>query len=178
MPTTCVAYEVDVPESHQVRCGRFLSTSTFYGTGDASLKFTVSRRELSSQADASSTKDDDGMESGLSELDTDGDDNEYEKDLVDGDEDGGKPHDELELSDTEIDQTEKKSERRKARSELFFAILKAPGLSVHSALDEWVEKGKELSGKEISLAVVNLRRRKMYGKVLQVNEANFLGIHW
>ncbi|KAL5067077.1 hypothetical protein RYX36_017964 [Vicia faba] len=179
IPNTLVEYEDAVPDSHQIIHARFLSKGqTFYRTGNAFQQFTLSRRELSSQADASSKKDEDEdgddddddmeVEDQLTELDADGDGVESETDLADGEEDGGKPQDELELSDTESDPPEKKSKSGKSRSELFKAVVNVSGLSVESALDKWVAKGKELSRKEISLALLNLRKRKMYGKALQV----------
>lgn len=79
---------------------------------------------------------------------------------------------ELELSDTETDPSDKKSRSIRSRSELFKAIVSVSGLSVDSALDKWVEKGKELSWQEIGLALNSLRRRKMYGRALQVNQSN------
>ena len=172
LPTAYGEDEAGIHESSQITCSRVLSTKTFYRTGYSSLSFTVSRRELSSQADTSSTKDDDDLEEELSEQETHGNNVEAEMDLADDDEDVEKPHNELELSDTEVDPTEKKSQGRKAQSELFMAIINAPGLSVHSALDKWIEEGKELSRQEISLALVNLRKRKMYGRALQVNGSN------
>ncbi|XP_061350511.1 pentatricopeptide repeat-containing protein At1g80270, mitochondrial [Gastrolobium bilobum] len=168
MPTASVEDEAGIYDSHQITHSRFLSVSTFYGTGHASLKFSVSRRELSSQADASSTKEDDDLEDGLSELDTLGNNDENGTDLSDDDGDGEKPHGELELSDAEIDSTEKILRVRKIQSELFKEIVDAPGLSVHSALDKWAKQGKELSRQEISLALLNLRRRKMYARALQL----------
>lgn len=173
---TCVDCEAAVPDSHQMTYGRFMSTGrSFYRTGHASMKFTVSRRELSSQADASSTKDDDDdeMEDQLSEVEVDENGTESDTDLLDGDEDGGKSHDELELSDTESQPTNKKSRKKKGQPELFKAIIEAPGLSVGSALDKWVEKGKEISREVFTSAVSNLRKRKMYGRALQVNEPGF-----
>jgi len=79
---------------------------------------------------------------------------------------------ELELSDTETDSDDKKSLSTRRRSELFKAIVSVSGLSVDSALDKWVEKGKELNSQEIGLALNSLRRRKMYGRALQVNQSN------
>ncbi|KAL3030921.1 hypothetical protein AAZX31_02G000600 [Glycine max] len=72
----------------------------------------------------------------------------------------------MDLSDA--DPTKKKSQGRRTQSELFKAIANAPGLSVDSALNKWVEHGKELSRKEILLAVRELRRRKMYGRAFQL----------
>jgi hypothetical protein len=86
-----------VPHPHH---GKFLSTGhTFYRTDQ---KFTLSRRELSSQADSSSKKEDDEVDD---DDDNDGveiEDRLAEPDLSDGDDgdDGGKLQDELDLSDT------------------------------------------------------------------------------
>ncbi|CAK8571187.1 unnamed protein product [Lathyrus sativus] len=174
MLNTLVEHEDAVPDSHQMIHARFLSKGhSFYRTGNAFQQFTVSRRELSSQADASSTKDDNDdddmeIEDQLIELDADGDSVDSETDLLDGDEDGGKPRDELEFSDTESDPAEKKSQSGKSRSELSKAVVNASSLSVESAVDKWVAKGKELSRKEISSTLLNLRKRKMFGKALQV----------
>ncbi|XP_058724060.1 pentatricopeptide repeat-containing protein At1g80270, mitochondrial-like [Vicia villosa] len=170
IPNTLVENEDALPDSHQIIHARFLSTGqTFYRTGNAFQQFTLSRRELSSQADASNKKDDDDddleVEDQLTEHDADGDSVHSETDLSDGEEDGGKPQDELELSDAESD---KKSKSGKSRSELFKAVVNVSGLSVDSALDKWVAKGKELSRKEISSTLLNLRKRRMYGKALQV----------
>ena len=169
--------ETGISESSRMTYGGFLSPKSFCHSGHASLKFTVSRRELSSQADASSTKEQDDLEDGFSELETPaGDGNENllisDTDLSDDNEDGKEPHNELELSDTEVEPSEKKLYRGRAQSELFKLILGAPGISVHSMMDKWVEEGKELSRQVISLAMVNLRRRKMYAKALQVIDSN------
>ncbi|CAJ1966972.1 unnamed protein product [Sphenostylis stenocarpa] len=168
VPTTCVENEGGTHQSGQITNGRLLSADAFFGTGRTSLNYAVARRELSSQAGSSSTKeDDDVLEGGLSEMDlSHGSDDDAH--LSDGDEDAGKLNDELDLSDGEIDPTKKKSPGRLPESELFNAILKAPGLSIDSALNKWVEQGKELGRKEISSAVRNLRRRKMYGRALQL----------
>ncbi|XP_061364803.1 pentatricopeptide repeat-containing protein At1g80270, mitochondrial-like [Gastrolobium bilobum] len=177
MPTTCVEdVEGGIFESPQITYDGFLSLKTYYHSGHASLKFTVSRRELSSQANAGSTKedDDDDLEDGFSELETPaGDGNENlltsDTDLSDDNEDVEEPRNEL--SDNEIDEpTKKKPPSGRVEVELFKEIVKAPGLSVHSALDKWVEEGKELSREEISQAMLALRRRNMYGRALQLSE--------
>ncbi|KAL1330512.1 hypothetical protein HN51_047757 [Arachis hypogaea] len=155
----------------QITCSKVLSTMTCYHAGHSSPKFIMSRRELSSQADANSMNNDDDLDEALSyELQTRGINDEVETDLGDDDENVNKSHDEMELSDTEIDPIEKKSLRSKHLSKIFTAIIKAPGLSVRSALDKWIEEGKDISRQEISLALVNLRRRKMYGRALQLFE--------
>ncbi|XP_027364234.1 pentatricopeptide repeat-containing protein At1g80270, mitochondrial-like isoform X2 [Abrus precatorius] len=171
VPTISAENEAGVDQSHQTTYGRLMSTNKFYYTGCASPKFSVSRRELSSRAGASSTKEEDNdLEDGFLELKEHESENEYEASLSDGHEDGEQPHDELELSDAEIDPSEKKSQAGKIESELFRTILNAPGLAVRPALDKWVKKGNELSRKDISLALLNLRKRKMYGRALQLFE--------
>ncbi|KAK7246674.1 hypothetical protein RIF29_41544 [Crotalaria pallida] len=174
MPTTtaCVEREAGIHDSYLTTCSRFLSTKSFYDSSRASLKLAVSRRELSSQADASNSKEDDDLEEGrLSDPEAHGNDSESEVDVSDGEEDVEKPpYDELGLSDTEIDPAAKKSQGKKNESNLFKAIVSAPGLSVQSALDKWVEEGKELRKEEIVLALGSLRKRKMYGRALQLTE--------
>ncbi|KAK1548979.1 hypothetical protein Q3G72_015654 [Acer saccharum] len=55
-------------------------------------------------------------------------------------------------------------------SDLFKAIVSSPPLSVHSVLDKWVKEGKDLSREEIASAMLNLRKRRMYGRALQLSE--------
>ncbi|CAI8619831.1 unnamed protein product [Vicia faba] len=180
MSDTLVEYGDAVLVYHPMIHGRFLSKGhTFYRTDDAFLQFTVSRCGFLSQADASSTEDDDGdgdndddhmeVEDQLTELDADGDSIESETCLLDCVEDGEKPEYELELLDTKSVPAEKKSRSAKSQSELFKVVVNVSGLSVDSALNKWVARGKELSRKEIWLALVNLRKRKMYGKALLVD---------
>ncbi|QHN84606.1 pentatricopeptide repeat-containing protein At1g80270, mitochondrial [Arachis ipaensis] len=156
-------------DSSRMAYGRFLLPNMFYHSGHASLKFTVSRRELSSQADASSTKDQDDLEDGFSELETPAADSEYGKDEFNDIKDGEEPREELEFSDTEVEPSEKKV-RRRAQSEIFKLIDSSPTTSVHVLMDKWVEEGKELSRQDIALAMVNLRRRKLYFKAFQLSE--------
>ncbi|BAT96701.1 Pentatricopeptide repeat-containing protein [Vigna angularis] len=161
VPTTCLENERGIHQSRDISYGRFLSADMFRSTDLASLNFSVDWCGISSQAGASSTKEDDGELEGESN-------DESDADLSDGDEESEKLHDELELSDDETGPTKKQSPGRQTQSELFKEIVKAHGLSIDSALDKWVEQGKELGRKEIMLAVRNLRRRKMYGRALQL----------
>lgn len=182
-PTTCVENEAGISDSPKKinGYGGFSSLNRCYHSGNGSLKFTVGRRELSSEAGASSTKDEDGddLEEGFSELETPaGEESEKllgsDTELSDKSDESDieEPRDELELPlSPDEDVTEKKLSRRKAESELFKAIMEAPGLTIHKALDKWVEEGKEISREEISLAMVNLRKRNMFGRALQVIES-------
>ncbi|CAL0322926.1 unnamed protein product [Lupinus luteus] len=178
--TTYTEDEAGISEPPQVAYGGFMSLKKFYHSGHASPKFNVSRRELSSQADANSTKEEDGLlQDGFSELETpaagDGVENQNlltsDTYLSDGSEEVEGPQNELELSDTDIDDsTEKKSRRGRAESEIFKEISNASTASISSVLDKWLEEGKELSRQDISLAMLNLRKRKMYGRALQFSE--------
>lgn len=162
----------------------------FYHTKHGSSKFSVGRCGFSSQAGAKSSGEDDDLEDEFSELETpssaqakqtsnvaDESDGELisEPELSDEDVDVEEPsQNELELSDAETDPIEKKSSRRRAQSELFNAIMASPGLSIHSALDKWVEEGNNVSRPEILLAMLNLRKRRMYGRALQVSEHDLI----
>lgn len=146
----------------------------------------ISSHGLSSQAGAENSGEEDDLEDGFSELETlpstsslednkAADENEEEltsgSELDNDDVDDGIQN-ELDLPEVETELAEKISTKR-APSELFKAIWSAPGLSVPSALDKWVSEGKELSRADISLAMLNLRRRRMFGKALQVNLLDF-----
>ena len=48
------------------------------------------------------------------------------------------------------------------------AIMDAPSHSVASVLNKWAEEGNDLDQLRVSRIIINLRRRRMYGKALQV----------
>ncbi|XP_054804278.1 pentatricopeptide repeat-containing protein At1g80270, mitochondrial-like [Prosopis cineraria] len=175
-PTACVEDEGGISECCPILFDRSPSLNTVhYHSGYASPKFKASRRELSSQADVRSTKEDD-LEDGFSELGTTIGENNDEivsnkSDLSGDDENAEEPENELDLSDTETEPTEKTSpKRRRAKSEMLKAILDAPGVTIRSTMDKWVEEGKEVSKSEISLVMLMLRRHRLYGKALQLSE--------
>ncbi|XP_010459086.1 PREDICTED: pentatricopeptide repeat-containing protein At1g15480, mitochondrial-like [Camelina sativa] len=58
----------------------------------------------------------------------------------------------------------------KRSSELFEAIVSVSGVAVGSALDKWVEEGKEINRTEFTNAMLQLRKRRMYGRALQMTE--------
>ncbi|XP_027349209.1 pentatricopeptide repeat-containing protein At1g80270, mitochondrial-like isoform X2 [Abrus precatorius] len=169
--TSCVEEETAIYESPRIKNGEFFTPKTYFHSGNASLKFTVSRRELSS----SSTKEEDDLEDGFSELEmpaADGSGKEND-DLLTNETDlsDGSDSDDVEEPHNEIDESAKKNRRRRwAESELFKEIVNAPDFSVHSALEKWVKEGKELNRQEISLAMFNLRRRRLFVKALQLSE--------
>lgn len=172
-------------ESPQEVSDRCLYLKRFYQTTCRSSNVFVVRHSFSSQAGAKSSGEEDDLEDGFSELEMpssaeanrDGNvEDESDDELIsepelsdDGDDIEEPSQNELELLDSKTDPSEKKAFRKWAQSALFKAILDAPGFSIHNALDKWVEEGNDLSRAEISLAVLNLRKRRMYGRALQVN---------
>lgn len=173
-------------ESPQEAYDKCLYLKRLYHTTCGSSNVFVVRHSFSSQAGEKSSGEEDDLEDGFSELEMpssakanqvgnveDESDDELisEPELSDDGVDIEEPsQNELELLDSEIDPSEKKVFRKRAQSALFNAILAAPGLSVHNVLDKWVEEGNDLSRAEISLAVLNLRKRRMYGRALQLSE--------
>ncbi|PON76316.1 hypothetical protein PanWU01x14_037340 [Parasponia andersonii] len=69
---------------------------------------------------------------------------------------------EIELSETETDPSEKTAMEKQATSALFEAIVNFPGIAVHAALDKWVAEGNELSREEVFLVMINFRKSRMY----------------
>ncbi|KAK4771634.1 hypothetical protein SAY87_032166 [Trapa incisa] len=167
-----------VVESHMsVSCGSPYF-KRFYHQSNAFPRFSITKCGFSSQAGAKSSGEEDDLQDGFSELETPlGSDTTTESNLddekadesasdadvsdVDGDEES--PEDELEIL------TDKgKGRSIRAQSQLFQAIISAR--SVENALDKWVEDGKDLNKDEIWLATNNLRRRRMFGRALQLSE--------
>ncbi|KAJ7976602.1 Pentatricopeptide repeat-containing protein, mitochondrial [Quillaja saponaria] len=182
-PTACLGDEAGIFESPP---NRFLYVRKSYHTDNVSSRFYVGSRELSSQADTKGRGEEDELEDGFSELETpaaqeihdsniNGENIDVfisEAELSDDDDDDIKDpaQNELELSESETDPTEKRSPVKRVRSALFNAILDAPGLSVQTALDKWLKEGKDLTREEILQAMLNLRKRRMYGRALQLSE--------
>lgn len=119
--------------------------------------FTTGRRSLSSDAGARSSGEEDDLESIETSLHS-----EEELSCDEGDIEGA----ELEL----LSEAGKTPGSRRS-SELFKAIVSVSGLSVATAIDKWVEEGKEINRTEIANAMLQLRRRRMYGRALQVHIA-------
>ena len=72
------------------------------------------------------------------------------------------------LFDTEKGVVGEESHKKKASLELCKAIMDAPSHSVASVLDKWLAEGNDLNRLSISKIIVSLRKRRMYGKTLQV----------
>ncbi|CAA7042343.1 unnamed protein product [Microthlaspi erraticum] len=129
----------------------------------------MSKRALSSNAGTKSDQEDD-LEDGFSELEnaketsssSSDDDSEDDETKLSADEE----EEELDLIETDdgIKTVQKKP------SELFNTIVSAAGLSIGSALDKYVEEGNEINRFEVSKAILQLRKRRMYGRALQMSE--------
>ncbi|KAL7169256.1 hypothetical protein ACSBR2_034322 [Camellia fascicularis] len=186
----CLDVKASNGDSRLVASDGCISLKRFYSAAHGSPNFFMGCCSFSSQADTkSSAQEEDDLEDGFSELETAAsaadvvqdsnvdDLNEdqliSEPELSEEDDDGDgveEPQNELELFDTEAEVTEKRPPQKRASSALFKAIMAAPGLSVQSALDKWVEEGNDLNRPEIALAMLNLRKRRMYGRALQLSE--------
>lgn len=154
---------VILPYPKAVSDGRLPLLRFYHHTHDRS-NFFGGKCGLSSQAGAESSGEEDDLEEGFSELE-----NEYG--LTSEPEPSGDHDDietDLELSETETEPSRKTTPSKRKFSKLFKAIMDAPDISVNSVLDKYVEEGNDLSRAEISLAMANLRRRRMYGRALQV----------
>ncbi|XP_059652043.1 pentatricopeptide repeat-containing protein At1g80270, mitochondrial-like [Cornus florida] len=73
----------------------------------------------------------------------------------------------LDLSAAEMRANGKNSQKESASSGLLDAIVSAPGQSINIALQKRIEKGNSLGRPEISFAMRDLRKRKMYSRALQ-----------
>ncbi|BAT85124.1 hypothetical protein VIGAN_04262500 [Vigna angularis var. angularis] len=171
--TNCVEEESGITESHGITYGGLLlSNKRFHSEQGASPDFNVWRRGLSS----SSTKEDDDLEDGFSELDTPADDeNEIGNLLASaaGQSDDDSDEENVEEPHNEVDEVVKEKgepHRGRVECELFNEILNAPGLSIDVVVDNWLAEGNELTRDEVSHAMLLLRRRKMFGKALQLSE--------
>ncbi|KAK9065725.1 hypothetical protein SSX86_015126 [Deinandra increscens subsp. villosa] len=97
---------------------------------------------------------------------------ESEKELIKEDDMSGsesEPDNELDLLDTEEEIVGNNGGKRSGSSGLFKVIVDS-SRPAKEALDKWVEEGHELSRSEISHTVFELRRRRMYGRALQLSE--------
>ncbi|OIT37949.1 PREDICTED: pentatricopeptide repeat-containing protein At1g80270, mitochondrial-like [Nicotiana attenuata] len=154
----------------------------FRGITHGFLRLFTENRSFSSLAGTkSSGEEDSDSDDGFSELESSTEaiqeankdvesvsEHELSEDDVDG-EDVEAPR-ELELSDTETDVSKRKSPRKRVSSALYNAIVAAPALSVHKIMDKWVEEGNDVTRAEVAAAMLNLRKRRMYGRALQLSE--------
>ncbi|XP_071716388.1 pentatricopeptide repeat-containing protein At1g80270, mitochondrial-like [Rutidosis leptorrhynchoides] len=76
----------------------------------------------------------------------------------------------LDLSDPEEEIGGNNGEGQRGSSGLFKVIINSTSITAEKSLDKWLEEGRDLCRSEISHAMFELRRRRMYGKALQFLE--------
>ncbi|XP_020582020.1 pentatricopeptide repeat-containing protein At1g80270, mitochondrial-like [Phalaenopsis equestris] len=139
-------------------------------------------RNLSSQVGRKSSDKEDDFEDGFSELEAPPETEDMEE-LAEKNEDelssegdsagedaGEGEKGALALSDTETSVGGTEHAKKGRSSPIFKIIMEATRPSLNSALDQWMEAGNSLGQGEISLVLLNLRKRRLYGKALQFME--------
>lgn len=164
---------------------QFVSFKRYHHKKCEPFKIYNGRHQFSSHAGMKTSDDEDDLEDGFSELETAASANEVqaskapcesdngltsESEISDADSDDEVSglKNELELSDTVAEGSKKKLEPKRDCIRLLKTIMNAPGLSIKSVLDKWVEDGNEVDKSDIMILNSNLRKRKMYGRALQV----------
>ncbi|RZS15864.1 hypothetical protein BHM03_00047761 [Ensete ventricosum] len=171
-------------ECHYEEAGinRSFIRSKSFSCGPISLRSFVWSRNLSAQVrrKKSINKEDD-LEEGFSDLEVppedevkDGSDKEDEELMSKGElfeESDEAADNSLGLLDVESNSSEVKAPRISTRHcPLFKTIMDSPRQSLTSALNKWVEDGRPLGRSEISSAMLNLRKRRLYVTALQFME--------
>ncbi|KAL6555330.1 hypothetical protein OROGR_006588 [Orobanche gracilis] len=181
---TCLEnYNAGVLEPQAKILHGLLTSTRLFNTSSVSPKSHREVHTFSSQAGAKSTKeDDDDLEDGFSELETppgmpeaaifedDSDDDLSKSELF---EDEGIAEDiqnDLEAFGVESDVGENSSTKTRASSAMAKAILGSHALPVSKVLDKWVGQGNEVNQTEATLTMIQLRKRKMFGKALELSE--------
>lgn len=173
---------IDNGECHYEEAGinRSFIPSKSVSCGPISLRSFVWSRNLSSQVGQKSTDKEDDLEDGFSDLEeppesaevNDGSDKEDKELMSEGElseESDEAADNSLGLLDVESTSSEVKGPRRRTLySPLFKTIMDSPRQSLTSALNKWAEEGKPLGREEISSAMLNLRKRRLYVTALQV----------
>ncbi|CAL9777344.1 unnamed protein product [Musa acuminata subsp. burmannicoides] len=175
---------IDNGECHYEEAGinRSFIPSKLVSCGPISLRSFVWSRNLSSQVGQKSTDKEDDLEDGFSDLEeppesaevNNGSDKEDKELMSEGElseESDEAADNSLGLLDVESTSSEVKGPRRRTLySPLFKAIMDSPRQSLTSALNKWAEEGKPLGREEISSAMLNLRKRRLYVTALQFTE--------
>ncbi|NP_001333831.1 pentatricopeptide repeat-containing protein [Solanum lycopersicum] len=161
---------------------RALTLGGYQITSHGFLRVFKESRSFSSQAGTkSSGEEDSNSDDGFSELESSSateaiqevnkvDESVSEHEISDEDLDGEDVEAPQELlSDTEAEINKRKSPRNGVSSALFNAVMAAPALRVSKIMDKWVE-GNNVTRVEVASAMLNFRKRRMYGKALQLSE--------
>ncbi|PIN21503.1 hypothetical protein CDL12_05807 [Handroanthus impetiginosus] len=180
----CLDYNSGFNDPQEKLFDGLLSSTRFYNTSSSSLKLHREVRTFSSSLGAkSSGGEDDDLEDGFSELETPpsapqeandgdeiGDDLISKSDLSEDDSVADNINDELEVFGSESDAGEKKSTKSGGTSAMTEAILAAPALSVSTVMDKWVQEGNEVTEEAVILTILQLRKRRLFIKALQLSE--------
>ncbi|XP_043693741.1 pentatricopeptide repeat-containing protein At1g80270, mitochondrial-like [Telopea speciosissima] len=175
---------VGISEPAELVSSGYLFLKRFYHSPSIHLRLSQGSYSLSSQAGTESSEDNEDLEDGFSELETPASTDSIEESNT-GDEIGEELVSGPELSDVdseeslaEASQNEFNSDaeagvadedpKKRSPLDLWKVIMNAP--HIKRALDKWVEEGNHLGRSEISVSMLNLRKRRMYGKALQVSE--------
>ncbi|KAB1222188.1 hypothetical protein CJ030_MR2G023451 [Morella rubra] len=142
--------KVGTLESPQGTYDRCLSLKRFYHATYASSKFSFDRHSFSSQAGAKSSGEEDDLEDGFSELETPSSP-EANQDSNIQDENDDELISEPEVSDDDVDGEE-------------------PSQNELELLDIDTNPSEKRARQRVSLAMLNLRKRKMFGRALQLSE--------
>lgn len=122
---------------------------------------------------SSGEEDDDDLADGFSELEeVSAADEVQEKNLEDEKDDVIVS--ESELSEDEGDDVnvpEKTPQPKRAFSVLFKVIMDSPSAPVQKTLDKWAENGESISRSDVSVALIEFRKRRMFERALQVFES-------
>ncbi|KAK1318108.1 Pentatricopeptide repeat-containing protein [Acorus calamus] len=178
-----VEHDVHAPDHGEILVGSCLLPRGLSVGTSMTKKFFVGSRDLSSHAGKKTT---DEIEEGFSDLgnsfiaDIEAENDagqEKDEELMSGehaDELPGEASDhELPFSDSESVGTDKEKQMQNRISDtspLFEIILETPRQSVKSAIDKWVQEGNSLERTEYYIISSNLRRRRFYGKALELSD--------
>ncbi|CAI9287603.1 unnamed protein product [Lactuca saligna] len=126
----------------------------------------TSKHTYSSMASTKSSgeEDDDELEDGFSELEGNNDEDESDNESTS----------EPELSENDMEESvpeiTKTHQQKRASSAIFKALMDSPMQPAQKTLDKWLEKGDSITRSDVSIAMLELRRRRMYAKALQLSE--------
>jgi hypothetical protein len=148
----------------QKPCCRHQSKPTIFQLSHSSGQFVFSRT-LSSQAGANSGDKEDGLEDGFSDLEVPPEAADKDASLTSEDSSDEDATDESDLPDVKPkDAHMKKFEQ----TPLLKLMLEVPRNEVTKVLDKFVKDGNTFDRSELYLTILNLRRRKWFGKALEV----------
>ncbi|PWA71859.1 Pentatricopeptide repeat-containing protein [Artemisia annua] len=157
------------PLTHTSDRSGFLNTRSFrVHSGQSSF---IRIHSFSSQAGTkTSGEENDDVKDDYKELDHESD-NEVTSKADSSESDSSETENDLELSDAEEDALGSNSEVTRASPGLFKVIANSSSMaSAKKALDKWAEEGHDMSRPEVAFAMSELRKRRMYGKALQLSE--------